>query len=64
MFIAVSRLPYYFDFTGVPGEIIDTTARFDSEYGKATFSANIKARSEVHRRLIERECADVAEMET
>lgn len=64
MFIAVSRLLYCFDFTGVPGESIDTTASLDIQYGKAPFSVKIKPRSEAHRQLIERECADAAKMES
>ncbi|RYC79667.1 hypothetical protein BFJ63_vAg17448, partial [Fusarium oxysporum f. sp. narcissi] len=64
MFIAVSRLLYCFDLSGVPGETIDTSVRFDAEYGKAPFQVSIKPRSEAHRRLIERECLDAAKMES
>jgi hypothetical protein len=64
LFIAVSRLLYCFDVTGVPGETIDTSARFDTGYGKAPFGVNIKPRSEAHRQLIERECANAAKMES
>ncbi|KAH7215518.1 cytochrome P450 [Fusarium oxysporum] len=64
MFIAVSRLLYCFDVSGVPGETIDTSVRFDSEFGKAPFEVTIKPRSEAHRQLIERECANAATMES
>ncbi|KAK7585721.1 hypothetical protein V3481_012007 [Fusarium oxysporum f. sp. vasinfectum] len=64
LFVAVSRLLYCFDVTGVPGETIDTSARFDTGYGKAPFGVNIKPRSEAHRQLIERECANAAKMES
>ncbi|KAI6752560.1 hypothetical protein HG530_013929 [Fusarium avenaceum] len=64
IFIAVSRLLYCFDFTGIPGKSINTTASLDIQYGKAPFSVKIKPRSEAHRQLIERECADAAKMES
>lgn len=63
LLISLSRMLYCFDFKGDPNAPINAAVRIDSVFTKAPFSISIQPRSEAHRLLIQRECADAAKME-